>query len=201
MKGWIKLHRKIIDSPMYKSLNPKQRDVMIQLLLMANHEENEWMWQGEIYKCKPGQIVTSLQSIADNCALLVKVQSVRTALLKLVKWGFLTDKSTKTGRLITIKKWRTYQADLETANKAPSRQLTKHQQRANKDLTTNKKDKNVKKKKRFIPPTFDELKEHLKTKNIFNDDLINNFINHYEGNGWKIGHNKMVSWKHTISNW
>lgn len=62
-------------------------------------------------------------------------------------------------------------------------------------------DKDKEKSKRFVPPTFDELKEHLKTKDISNDDIINSFINHYEGNGWKIGSNKMVSWKHTISNW
>lgn len=144
MLGWIKLHRKIVNSRMYKSLNSKQRDVLIQIMLLANHDENEWEWQGEIFKCEPGQFISSLQSIADNCASDVKVQSVRTSLLKLEKWGFLTNKSTKTGRLITIIKWHTYQMIDDESNNQNNKQPTKHQQSSNKALTTNKNVKNVK---------------------------------------------------------
>lgn len=167
MVGWIKLHRKIINSPMYKSLNSKHRDVLIQVMLLANHEANEWDWQGEIFKCQPGQFISSLQSIADQCAKDVKVQSVRTALLKLVKWGFLTDKSTKTGRLITITKWHTYQTDEEKANKDSNRQLTKSQQSSNKELTTNKNDKECSKNEKnktddLSPPTSSTSNSHLK---------------------------------------
>lgn len=129
---------------MYKHLNAKQRDVMVQVLLMANHIDNEWEWLGELYTCKPGQFITSLQSIAANCAGDVKVQSVRTALLKLEKWGFLTNESTKTGRLITVINWHRYQSEGKETNKETNKQLTKSQQRANKELTTNKNIKNVK---------------------------------------------------------
>jgi len=142
--GWIKLYRKLLDSNLYKNLNSKQRDVMMVCLMLANHEENEWEWQNEVYVCKPGQFITSLESIASNCACDVKVQSVRTALLKLEKWHFLTNKSTKTGRLISIVKWEQYQSeDIET-NKQTNKQLTKSQQSSNKQLTTIKNDKNVK---------------------------------------------------------
>ena len=121
----------------------------MQCLMAANHEDNEWEWQGQIYKCKPGQFISSLDSIAKECASDVKVQSVRTALLKLEKWGFLTNESTKTGRLISIIKWHTYQNGEEETNKDSNKGLTKHQQSTNKELTTNKnvkKDKNEKKK-------------------------------------------------------
>lgn len=127
---------------MYKSLNSKQRDVMITCLMLANHEPNSWEWQGEIFTCQSGQFVTSLSSLSKKCASDVKVQSVRTALLKLEKWGFLTNKSTKTGRLITICNWSTYQDNKKDANKQTNKQPTKHQQSTNKELTTNKNDKN-----------------------------------------------------------
>jgi len=129
---------------MYKRLNSKQRDVMLQLLLMANHSGKDWEWKGEIYTCAPGQLVTSLESITQKCANDVKVQSVRTALLVLGKWQFLTNESTKTGRLITIVNWAKYQGEDTQANNEPNKELTKSQQRANKELTTNK---NVKKEK------------------------------------------------------
>lgn len=139
MEGWIKIHRKILDSPMYKSLNSKQRDVMMQCLLLANHEENEWSWGVQIYKCKPGQFITSLESLKSKCSKDVSVQSIRTSLLILEKWQFLTNTSTKTGRLITICKWDCYQNEKKKTNKDDNKELTNSQQTSNKQLTTNKK--------------------------------------------------------------
>ena len=137
---------------MYKALNSKQRDVMMQCLLLANHDENEWEWGAEIYRCRSGQFITSLESLSRKCASDVKVQSVRTSLLKLEKWGFLTNESTKTGRLITICKWETYQSEILDTNKGTNKGLTKSQQRANKELTTNKNVKNDKNDKESIYP-------------------------------------------------
>ena len=150
MSGWIKLYRKTLKSDMYKSLNSKQRDVMMALLMMVNHKDQEWEWNGEIFKTKPGQVVTSIAKIKENCASDVSLQSVRTALLKLEKWGFLTNESTKTGRLITIVNWGFYQDDWNETNKDINKELTKHQQRANKELTTNKNEKNVRNKEEKI---------------------------------------------------
>jgi len=145
MEGWIGLHRKIQESPVYKSLNAKQRDVLIQCLLMANHQKKEWEWEGKPYECERGQFITSLDSITRNCGNDVKVQSVRTALLKLEKWRFLTSESTKTGRLITICNWETYQSKEGLSNKATNKALTKDQQSSNKALTPNKNGENGKK--------------------------------------------------------
>ena len=127
---------------MYRALNSKQRDVMIQCLLLANHQGQEWEWNGEIYKCEPGQFITSLDSLKKVCGADVKTQSIRTALLKLEKWQFLTNQSTKTGRLITIINWDTYQGQEEKLTK----NSTKSQQSTNKELTTNKNVKNEKNK-------------------------------------------------------
>ena len=130
-QGWIKLYRKIQGSALYKRLNAKQRDVMIQLLLMANHAPAKWVWEGVEFNCEPGQLITSLDSIMNNCASDVKIQSVRSALLVLEKHQFLTNQSTKTGRLITILNWDNYQGYEEEANKEVNKDPTKTQQRAN----------------------------------------------------------------------
>lgn len=141
--GFIKLYRKIQKSSMYRSLNSKQRDVMIQCLLLANHAGKEWEWGGEIYQCAPGQFITSLESLRNACAKDVKIQSIRTALLKLEKWHFLTNKSTKRGSLITIVNWASYQS----ITNQPTKKSTDNQQRANKELTTNKNVENVENEK------------------------------------------------------
>lgn len=138
-KGWISLHRQLLDKPIWKKSTPEQKAILITLLLMANHEETEWEWNGEKFKVKPGQMVTSLDSIAREAGKGITVQNVRTALKKFERYEFLTNKSTKTGRLITIVNWELYQ-DLD---KKLTEEATKNQQRPNKDLTPNNNDNNV----------------------------------------------------------
>jgi len=54
--------------------------------------------------------------------------------------------------------------------------------------------------KRFIKPTKEEVKAYLKAKGHTHVN-IDTFFNHYESNGWKVGKNKMVSWKATLNQW
>lgn len=156
MDGWIKLHRKVMKSPMYRQLNSKQRDVMMTILLLANHESNTWEFRGDVYDVQPGQFITSLDSLKEHCASDVTTQNIRTALLKLEKHGFLTNESTKKNRLITVVNWGVYQGYDDSTNKEINRQPTNSQQTANNQLTTNKNDKNLKnekkdKKKEILP--------------------------------------------------
>lgn len=117
MGGWIKLHRKLRESPLYCALNAAQRDVFIQCLLMANHERKEWRWGNKLHFCEPGQFITSIQQLSKQCASDVKTQSIRSALANIEAFGFLTNESTKAGRLITICNWDTYQSEERSPNK------------------------------------------------------------------------------------
>lgn len=144
--GWIKLHRKIMDSAAWKVLNDAQRIVMITIILMANHRENGWVWKGKKYKCKPGEFISSRRSIADSAR--VGEQSVRSALQRLTgNLEFATMESTKEATKITICNWKEYQ--LEAAGKQPE-----GQPQPNQDPTTNKKEKNIKE----FSPTSDEVR-------------------------------------------
>lgn len=178
MDGWIKLHRKVMKSPMYRQLNSKQRDVMMTILLLANHESNTWEFRGEVYEVQPGQFITSLDSLKEHCASDVTTQNIRTALLKLEKHGFLTNESTKKNRLITVINWGIYQGCADDANKETNRQLTNNQQTANKQLTTNKNvknDKNEKKdKKKDIIPKI-SFSESVEMTQIEYDRLVSEF--------------------------
>lgn len=133
--GWIRIHRKILQSEMYKYLSSKQRDVMWQCLLLANHRPKEWIFEGELYRCEPGEFVTSLKNLKDYCAKDVSIQNIRTALLILEKWQFLTYRSTKKCRVVTLVNWAIYQPCQQSDQQSD-------QQTANKQLTTNKNIKN-----------------------------------------------------------
>jgi DNA replication protein DnaD len=194
MNGWIKLHRKLLNSDMYRSLNSTQRDVMIQVLLSANHKTNQWEWKGKLFECKPGQFITSLKTLKNKCASDVTIQNIRTALNKLKTWQFLTNKSTKTGRLITVLSWDTYQGMHEEDQQS-------NQQTANKELTTNKNDKERKEiYSRFFEerwqkyPVKDgkrEAKKHF-LATVQNDEDITDFDKAIEN---YLGHLEIENWK------
>lgn len=146
VEGYIKLFRCLLDKPIWKCSTPEQKTILITLLLKANHSEAEWEWQGQKFKVKPGQFVTSLDSIVKACGKGITIQNVRSALRRFEKLGFLTNQSTKIGRLITIENWYIYQKCNNQPNKDYNKEVTMDQQRANKELTPNKNDKNDKKK-------------------------------------------------------
>ena len=142
---WVKLYRNLLEKPIWKQSNPEQKTILITLLMMVNYTASEWEWEGKIFTCEPGQIVTSLESIAQKSGKGISIQNVRTALKRFEKLEFLTDESTKSGRLITIENWGKYQGVDVEPNKEPNRDLTKSQQTVNKDLTPKKERKKDKK--------------------------------------------------------
>lgn len=168
--GWVKLHRKLLDKPIWNLSTPEQKVILVTLLLMANHESVKWEWQGKPFKCEPGQFITSIQNIAIKCGNGISIQNVRTALARFEKLEFLTNQSTKTGRLVSIVNWIDYQVEDFKPNKDTNKDLTKSQQRPNKDLTTNKNDKECKNVKNKDNKQFSE------DKNL-NDALLE-FINY-----------------------
>jgi DNA replication protein DnaD len=161
---------------------------------MASHQDNEWEFKGQIYQVKPGQFVTSLESLQEKCAKDVSIQNIRTCLLKLEKHRFLTNESTNKNRLITVVKWDFYQH--------PSENQQANQQSSNKQLTTINNDKNEKNKtnRRFTPPTLDEVKSYFKEKGTWIDPEL--FHAHYEASGWKRNGNVQIkNWKSCLVTW
>ena len=66
------------------------------------------------------------------------------------------------------------------------------------DIDKDIEKENIKRKK-FIKPTVEEIKEYcLERKNNIDAE---HFIDYYESNGWKIGKNPMKDWKATIRTW
>lgn len=61
-------------------------------------------------------------------------------------------------------------------------------------------DDSEEKRKKFVPPTPEEIDAYCIEKNYEYVDPYY-FFNYYQSNGWKVGRNKMVSWCSTVSNW
>ena len=164
--GHFRVWRELFTKPIWLNSTAEQQAILITLMAMANFQPREWEWQGEKFSVASGQFVTSLEAIRVNTGGSVSIQNVRTALKRFEKLEFLTNKSTKTGRLITLVNWEQYQYTGEQANKDTNKDLTKTSQRPNKDLTTREESKKVIKKELNIYGEFKKVKltneEHLK---------------------------------------
>lgn len=133
-KGWVKLYRKLLDSALWKDCNAAQKAVLVTLLLMVDHSPSSWVFNGKEYKTEPGQMVTSLPSIAEKAG--VSVSQVRRSLMKFEKFNFSTGKPTNKNRLVTIENWALYQGQDEKPTGKPTgkRQATDRQPTANKNI-------------------------------------------------------------------
>ena len=202
-QGWIKLYRELTEKAIWLESTPEQKTILVTLLMMANHKENEWEWKGKRFKAKPGQFVTSLEGIACKCGKGISIQNVRTAIKRFERYGFLTNESTNRNRLITIVNWGLYQGEDNTTNKQNNKQLTSNQQATNKQLTTNKNDKNVKNdKKRYRDYVFLTDKEYERLINDYGKQVVDSKIEDLDNYLGSIGKpNKYKDHNRTLRMW
>ena len=129
---FIKLYKKMLKWEWYDE--PNTCRVFLHCLLRANWQETRW--HGELIK--PGQFITSLESLAKETKLTVN--QVRTALEHLKTTGEITSSSQARYRIITVVKWNEYQAD----HKLNHRLSTSSSQADHKLTTTDKEYKEEK---------------------------------------------------------
>jgi hypothetical protein len=66
------------------------------------------------------------------------------------------------------------------------------------NVTANHND-NATNKKGFVKPTIEQLKEYMTEQGM--NDIAENWLNHYEANGWMVGKVKMKDWKASVRTW
>jgi hypothetical protein len=143
-QGWVKVYRELLDKPIWLNSTANQKTILITLLLMVNHKANQWEWKGEKFNVKPGQIITSLESIKNKAGQGITIDMVRKAIKRFQKMEFLTNESTKEGRLISVINWSTYQSEDEEQTIPQTKARPKRDQSETKARPSNKNDKNKK---------------------------------------------------------
>jgi hypothetical protein len=137
--GWVKTYRKLRAWEWYKDSNMVH--LFIHLLLSANHEPAKWRG----IDIMPGQLVTGRKALSEDTG--ISEQTIRTCLSKLKSTSEITIKSTNQFSLITITNWDICQGKSTSV-------FTSDQPATNQRPTTNKNDKNGKKKEQkdsFVP--------------------------------------------------
>lgn len=126
--GWIKLWRKILDSPLWK-MRYQDRILAITCIILANHKPNKFSHKGtgEDIPVESGQFVTTIRNLAVMANM--SIQETRTSLRHLEKSRFLTQQSTRWYSLVTICNWALYQSASIEANTGSNITLTQPQHR------------------------------------------------------------------------
>ncbi|WP_218652901.1 hypothetical protein [Paenibacillus sp. 79R4] len=155
MDGWIKLHRKLMESETFSRLTAIQKVIAIYIALNANHDDGVWYdkYKDIEVEVKRGQLVVSRNKIAKEWFggdKDVTDMKIRTCLDKLERLGFLTKSPTSNYTLITVLNYGIYQGSDTDDNQADNQVVTKSQPSDNQEKTTNKNDKNVKNDKKVI---------------------------------------------------
>ena len=113
--GWIKLHRKLKEKGYYKK--SVYIHLWVHLLLSANHEKKEFMWNGNIVMVKAGQLITGRKELSEQTG--IPESTIEDILKLLERQHQIQQQKTTKFRLITIVKWGEYQKpDSKSNNKA-----------------------------------------------------------------------------------
>jgi hypothetical protein len=105
--GFILLHRKIVENPLWTQVPPAWFKIWLAILLRANFRPTDW-WDGRRkVELAAGTFVTSLETLADFAKASPK--QVRGTLNFLERTGSVALKRTSRYTIISVTNWETYQ--------------------------------------------------------------------------------------------
>ena len=183
MPGWIKIHRQIQNCLIWDDKPFNMASAWIDLLLLANHEDKETIFDKKPILVKRGQRITSVRELSARWGW-GKDKTLR--FLRLLESEKMIVKDSDSRRtLLTIVNYGVYQ-DCETENETVISTLTGQSQ------ATNKNDKND--KNNNICSNSDDLNETNKPKknkpkltDEENEELVKNFEIIYNSYPKKVG--------------
>lgn len=139
MEGWVKIYREIKNNILWKEKPFDKRSAWIDILLMANHTDNEFLLGLEIVKIKRGEFITSELKLMSQWGW--SKTRVRNFLKFLEAEKMIIKKSDRKKTTISVVNYNKYQ-DRETTGR-PQEDHKKPERNPRKD--TNNNDKNGKK--------------------------------------------------------
>ena len=130
-KGYVALHRKILENPIVCK-DSDYFSIWSYLLLMATHTEIDGIFKGNRIKLKSGQLLTGRKSISKQFS--INESKVQRVLKKLEIEQQIEQQTSTKNRLVTIVNWSEYQKS-EQQNKQQvnnKRTTSEHKQECNK---------------------------------------------------------------------
>ena len=175
MKGWISLHRKILDNPVLTRGRQYSRfEAFVYMLLKANHKDNKALIGNNLIIIKKGSFITSQKKLMKEFNW--GSSRLRTFLKLLESDGMIETNTNTISTHITVNNYKELQGlrntnELQTKHKQTANKLqTKTNNNVNNDNNVNKKEIFIKKvfefKKEYDKETLDEFIDYWTEKNM-----------------------------------
>ena len=156
--GWFKFHRDIWNNPV---LSKDAEHIALWTYLMSNakYKAEEVLFGGKKIVLQPGQLIVGRKKLEE--ILKINNSKIQRILKKFENEQQIEQKTSPSGRIITIVNWAFFQAKEQIKEQVPNNNTTSNEQQVN----TNKEYKNQE--------NFEEEKNILYDDNI-NQEKINN---------------------------
>lgn len=170
--GFITLHRKITDNPIWQ--NAELGHLFVHLLLMANHErkrilrkgQEEWIERGQL---KTGQYLLAMQTGIPRGSIYYHLKTLENL-------GIVSIKASSKYSIITLIKYEDYQSNKgKFSSKVSSKLVTDKLHVSTNNNVNNENNETIK----TIPPVADDVNQLFK---IFYDTINPNINYAHKGN-------------------
>ena len=193
--GFVRLSKQVLEWQWYN--DPNVARLYFHILLKANFKENNWRG----IEIKIGEFVTSIDKL--HVELNISIQTIRTAMKKLERTGYIQLKPTNQFTLIKLLNSDVYNSQSNNTIIQSDKQKTIHQHSNNKQLTTTNKEKKeletLERKEIF-------KKQIFQFQNQFPKEKLESFFNYWSEECKQTGRLKFEDEKFwnletRISNW
>ncbi|WP_312039308.1 DnaD domain protein [Macrococcoides bohemicum] len=144
MAGWIKVHRQLMDSPIFD--NEKLFKVFMYCLMKASHKEHKQLVGKQVVILKPGQFVFGRKKASAEANM--SASTLWSYMLTLKNLDTIDIKSNNKFSVVTIVNWGLYQQEEENHDSKRNNKRTTDEQQTNNKWTTDEQqmdtNKNVK---------------------------------------------------------
>jgi len=140
--GWIKLHRKLLNNPIFYDAHLLQ--IFIYCLLKSNHETEKILFNGKTIEITPGQFVSGRKQASKDMRLKSIMWDRKLHILE--NLGILNINTNNKFSIITVNHWGKYQENEQVNEQQMNNKRTTNEQQMN----TNKNDKNDKNDKKKV---------------------------------------------------
>ena len=197
-KGWIKLYRKVRENWIWE--NPEYFKAWVDILLMANHEDKQILFNGHVITIRKGQKLTSLSKLAERWNW--SRNRVDRYLRLLSEAEMVTASRTPNGTLLTVEKYGFYQAPWDSdeatheatagATDGATGEATVGAQTRIKEL---KNEKEVCVETHTIPAPDDVIGLAIMLGQELTEEEAQRFIDYNAALGWKM------EWQYALKRW
>jgi hypothetical protein len=187
MEGWIKLHRKMLDTPLWRCEPFTRGQAWVDLLLMANYEKSFYFKRGVRIDVDRGQLSRSEVELADKWKW--SRTKVRKFLNDLEKEQQIIQQKNNVTQIVTIIRYDYYQQESTATNTAEEQQKDsrKTAEKHIKEYKEDKEEKEYKEYKEYKDSFVDKSTERKKSfynsiaefKDEYPKDMLRNFYDYW----------------------